>query len=229
MIRPGLLCLCALLGASALGGCTRSGERAVPSASPSATEQPLAQQAAEVTSGADGTDAPQVRGGELPQEPSSPGGPTPTGARAPPAGDWTTRAKKPNKPAKTATLRAVRAAEHEGTDRVVFEFSGPLPGYTLEYIDSPVRHCASDNPIALRGEGFLEVRFEPARAHDEAGEVTVAKLRHKPDLPVVLELAATCDFEGVVTWVLGTRSPQPFRVLELASPTRLVIDLQQRR
>jgi hypothetical protein len=124
------------------------------------------------------------------------------------------------------TLRSVREGRNEGFDRVVFEFDGPqVPGYHLEYVDKPVRHCASGNEIPVAGQGFLQVRLTPAQAH-EGGQVTVAERERKPGLPVIQELKLICDFEGEVTWVLGNASPRKFRVMELREPTRLVVDVQ---
>jgi hypothetical protein len=127
-----------------------------------------------------------------------------------------------------ATLRSVRAGQHADFDRVVFEFEGPqLPGYHLSYIDKPVIKCGSGDPTPVDGQGWLEVRFTPARAHDDQGQLTVDTLELKPRLPVILEVERTCDFEGEVTWVLGNKSPNKFRVMELKDPTRLVVDVQR--
>jgi hypothetical protein len=56
--------------------------------------------------------------------------------------------------------------------------------------------------------------------------VTVAERERKPALPVLQELELTCDFEADVTWVLGVRTPNKYRVMELQGPTRLVVDVQ---
>jgi hypothetical protein len=125
-----------------------------------------------------------------------------------------------------SVLAAVRAARHDGYDRVVFEFSGGVPGYHVEYIDRPVRDCGAGDPIPVAGDAWLEVRFFPAFAHTEQGQPTLPFREVRPNLPNVLEVERTCDFEAVVTWVLGTRSPKRYRVLELADPSRFVIDVR---
>jgi hypothetical protein len=126
-----------------------------------------------------------------------------------------------------ATLRAVRTARNEGWDRVVFEFDGAdVPGYHVEYVDRPVRKCGSGDEAQVAGQGWLEVRITPARAHDEAGNVTVAQRERKLSLPVLRELELTCDFEADVTWVLGVAAPNRYRVSELSGPARLVVDVQ---
>lgn len=141
---------------------------------------------------------------------------------------WTAGLTERKQPAgEVRTLTSVRAGGHEAYDRVVFEFKEALPGYAVEYVDAPIHHCGSGEPMALEGEGVLEVRFVPAQAHDEAGNVTVGKLRQQPGLPVVKELVSSCDFEAHVTWGLGVSAPNRYRVMELSSPPRLVVDVRR--
>ncbi|TKD12721.1 AMIN-like domain-containing (lipo)protein [Polyangium fumosum] len=130
----------------------------------------------------------------------------------------------------TVELRSVRAGRHAGFDRVVFEFSGQaLPGYRVEYIDKPVRLCGTGDTVTVAGEGWLRVRMTPARAHTDAGLPTLGPIERKPKLPVLLELAATCDFEGQLTWVLGVGSKNRYRVQELREPPRIVVDVRHAR
>ncbi|MBN8229709.1 hypothetical protein JYK02_19545 [Corallococcus macrosporus] len=141
---------------------------------------------------------------------------------------WTTAAvERPRGEPPSITLRSVRTGTHPDYDRTVFEFEGPrLPGYHLGYVKTPVQRCGSGDDVTPPGQAALEVRFTLARAHDDQGQATVAQRTLKPALPSVLELERLCDFEGEVTWVLGTARRAPFRVLELTNPTRLVLDVQ---
>lgn len=131
-------------------------------------------------------------------------------------------------PGGVATLVSLRAARHEGYERVVWELSGPAPGVHVEYVDRPVRQCGSGEPEPLSGDAWLEVRLEPARAHTDEGRPTVAERRRTTALPIVEEMVQTCDFEAVVTWVLAASSPGPFRVTRLEDPPRVVVDIRQR-
>lgn len=128
-----------------------------------------------------------------------------------------------------AKLGDVRAARHEGYDRVVFEFDGAVPGYHFEYIDTPVRACGSGDVVPVAGEGWLQVRLTPARAHDASGKPSAGPAERAPELPNLLELQRTCDFEAVTTYVLGLEAPTPYRVLALDEPPRLVVDVQHDR
>lgn len=126
-----------------------------------------------------------------------------------------------------ATLTGVRAATHEGYDRVVFELAvgDEMPGYHLEYIDKPVRDCAEGSAKEVAGDAWLEVRMSPEYAHTEAGHPTIPFREQSLNLPVIRELERTCDFEAVTTWVIGVSSPNPYRVQELTNPPRLVVDI----
>ena len=128
-----------------------------------------------------------------------------------------------------ATMNAVRTARHGNYDRVVFEFAGAeMPTYHIEYIDKPVRTCDSGDVVPLAGDGWLEVRFTPARAYDDNGNATIPDRERSPNLPIVKEMKITCDFEADLEWVLGVSSPNRYRVVELKNPTRLVVDIKHK-
>lgn len=124
------------------------------------------------------------------------------------------------------TVVDVRTGAHEGYDRVVFELDGGLPGYHVEYVDRPPHRCGSGDPVTLPGDGWLEVRLTPARMHTDQGAATITDRSRELGYANLVALESTCDFEAVVSWVLGLRSPEPYRVLELQDPPRLVIDVR---
>lgn len=127
----------------------------------------------------------------------------------------------------SVVLRAVRLASHPGFDRVVFEFEGgQVPGYKIEYVDRPVRQCGSGDVVKVAGDGWLSVRLTPAQAHTEAGKPTITARNRRAGLPVLKEMKIICDFEADVEWILGMASPNRYRVLELGSPARLVVDIK---
>jgi hypothetical protein len=178
--------------------------------------------------------------------PAAPQPPTNAPAsNAPAAGDATNQPAKPapvddfegtvgvtaqeRSKAPVAVLRDVRMATQEGFDRVVFEFEGDAaPGYHVEYVDKPVRACGSGEAVAVAGDAWLEIRLVPAQAHDDKGKATVDVRDEKLQFPVFAHLRSTCDFEADVTYVLGLDSPNEYRVLELKSPTRIVVDVEHR-
>lgn len=126
----------------------------------------------------------------------------------------------------TPILRAVRVGEHDGFDRIVFEFdSDGLPQWHVSYVDAPVIQCGSGHEMPVDGSAWLQVRFNGANAHTEAGEGTSGPARRTPVLPSLRELVRTCDFEAEVTWVAGVAGEKAYRPRVLERPVRLVIDI----
>jgi hypothetical protein len=157
--------------------------------------------------------------------------PAPGAAPAEPptdGGEWTLEPLSgTHEPGGVATLVAARIARNEGFDRLVLEFDEAwLPSWTVGYSERPILQCGSGEPVEIGGAAALRVHLEPARAHDDQGRVTLEERSFRSALPVILEARLICDFEAHVEWAVGTTSPAPFRVLELADPTRLVIDFR---
>ena len=146
--------------------------------------------------------------------------------KSPPFPGTTAPTERRHGPAQVPRLMEVRAARHdEGYVRVVFEFERELPGYRIRYIEPPVRKCGSGDPTAVAGNARLEVQLSPANAHDEKGAPTVQDRERSPALGILRELELTCDFEAETVWVLGLDSQNPYRVLELGEPPRIVVDV----
>ena len=122
------------------------------------------------------------------------------------------------------TLVDGRAVEHDGYDRIIFEFSGTPPNYRVEYVDEAIA-CGSGEPVEVEGAAFLQFRFTAAQAHDEQGQATVDFTQASPNLPSGVFVVQTCDFEDDVTWVLGLPGELDFRAIPVDSPPRLVIDV----
>lgn len=153
-----------------------------------------------------------------------------TARHAPAAAGWGTAPRQGGgTPAVPATLRGVRAASNpEGFDRMVLDFGdGPVPGWRTAYATRPVMSCGSGQPVQVEGARWLRVRLQTAQAHDDQGEPTVRQRRLSLAMPALREMAIACDFEGEVEVVLGVSAANPYRVLELSNPTRLVIDVQR--
>jgi len=133
-------------------------------------------------------------------------------------------------------LTAVRIAEHDGYDRIVFEFGDELgeveladgvPAYRIEYIDGPAISCGSGNEVQPEGNAILQVSLPGTFVYDpDTGEATIEQRIYGEDFGIILEVQEICAFEANSTWVIGTEDEAPFRVYELSSPTRLVIDVQ---
>jgi hypothetical protein len=127
-------------------------------------------------------------------------------------------------------LTSLRTGTHAEYVRMTVEIGpdapGP-PGYKVEYIDRPLIECGSGAQIFPVGDAWLELRLEPAAAHTEDGQPTLGPREIAVEGPLLLRLYRTCNFEGVVTLVMALASPNPYRVLTLPDPWRIVVDVQR--
>ena len=101
---------------------------------------------------------------------------------------------------------------------IVFEFDGPVPGYKVEFATS-ANACGSGQPVAVGGAAHIVVRFSPSAAHDAAGRTTAPS--SVPGDGAITEAKQTCDFEGVVGWVVGLTAQSPTGVVVMGN--RLII------
>ena len=129
-----------------------------------------------------------------------------------------------------ALLTHVRAARHEGYDRVVFEFRNVAPGYDVRYVQKPVHADGSGAEVPVEGGAVLLVRMEPALDADltqeSAPRTYLGPQRFSPDTAAIEELVRTGGFVAVLTWAVGVDQKRPFKVTRLESPARIVIDVE---
>jgi len=123
-----------------------------------------------------------------------------------------------------ATLVAIRAAQHPTYDRLVFEFSGPLPDDDVRFVSQVVQD-ASGASVPMVGDALLRVRFSPAAGHDDSGRVTFGALRRTFALPNLIQVNAAGDFESVLSFGVGLAQAASFRTFTLTGPSRVVIDI----
>jgi hypothetical protein len=132
-----------------------------------------------------------------------------------------------------ALLTDVRLGRHEGYERIVFDFlPGSRPGYRVRYVRPPIVEDASGRVVEVEGDAFLAIRLEPASGFDltgELGEVYTGPTRidgASAGTEAIEEVVRTGDFEAVLNWVAGLDGRAPFRVLRLAGPPRIVVDVR---
>lgn len=150
-------------------------------------------------------------------------------ANPPGQAEWSTSTREAGKAGAGASiLRAMRVGRNAGFDRLVLDFGdSPVPPYHIEYVDSPVRACGSGEAVPVAGQGWLRVRLRGSQAHDGAGNATVRDRQIVATTPVLREVEIICDFEGEVEVVLGVQTPNPYRVLVVPTPNRLIVDVRQ--
>ena len=140
-------------------------------------------------------------------------------------------AGQPSSPAQACSqagtyLTAVRTGEHSGYDRVVFQFSGKPPRYTVARVQA-VYSDPRGTLVPLAGQSYLRVVFHGTSA------VCPRPLRQTytgprvltPYYPELLTVSAAGDFEGVLSFGIGLAAQGSYHVFTLAGPDRLVIDV----
>jgi hypothetical protein len=127
-----------------------------------------------------------------------------------------------------STLVAIRAAYHPEArpryDRVVFQFSGPVPHVDAPHYVKQLTADPSDHPVKISGHAILAITMRDiAQAHNDQGRIT-APTRIKYGLRNVREVVNAGDFEGVLTYGIGLRHTSKIRVFTLTHPSRVVVD-----
>lgn len=148
---------------------------------------------------------------------------------------WTTRVvERRHETAETAYtsyLKVVRAEKHNGFDRAVFEFTGPMPNYNIHYLATPfyVNEDDSKERIRIAGRAFILAGFYFIRADETQLNLEQAKgffPQGKLHMPALRQFSDRSVWEGGYDFVLGIKARQAFRVTELANPSRVVIDIK---
>lgn len=125
-------------------------------------------------------------------------------------------------------LTGVRVGRNDGYDRVVLDLAGDgVPGWQVEYVDSPVREQGSSAVVPLEGDGQLRIT---ARGMGYPADTGVPYYPGPERVPtrgaeVVEDVAVGTLFEGRQNVYVGVSSPNRFRVFPLDDPTRLVVDI----
>ena len=123
-------------------------------------------------------------------------------------------------------LTAVRTGGHSGYDRVVFQFSGKLPGYAVERVQA-VYSDPKSTPVPLAGQSYLRVVFHgtsavcPRPLHQTYTGPTVLT----PYYLELLTVSAAGDFEGVLSFGIGLAAQGGYHIFTLTNPDRLVMDV----
>jgi len=124
-------------------------------------------------------------------------------------------------------LNSVRVAKNDGFDRLVFEFTGGVPRYQIKYEKSGTFATTGEEKIKVDGKYFMDVNLQSVPYPESAGtkDITIPKGNQK--LPVFYEIKEIEWFEGVREFGIGLNAKRAFRVQQLSSPFRLVIDFKQ--
>ena len=120
-----------------------------------------------------------------------------------------------------AVLVQVRTGRHDGFDRVVFEFRDGLPGYQVRYVDKIIG--AGGARVRLRGEAFLLLAFDGARASEPGGGDTFTLADPHPGYHSIKDVRLV-DGGGRVRFGIGLGAVAGYKVSELP-PDRMYVDV----
>lgn len=131
----------------------------------------------------------------------------------------------------SAPITNVRTGRHDCFDRMVIDFRGKAPSYSIKYVSS-VHGIGSGNHIPLRGNADLRLIMD-APAYNEWGQATyhIANQNELSNVDGFLtfrQLAWGGSHEAQTLIGLGVRARLPFRAFVLDGPgggSRLVIDV----
>jgi hypothetical protein len=120
---------------------------------------------------------------------------------------------------------AVRVGQHDGYDRFVIEFNGPIPAYAVRrQSGTTFTEDPRGTQITLSGTNGVSVLVHPIDNWTSYAGPTA----FKPDFQFLKEARLVQNFEGYQQWALGIQGTPCMRVTELASPSRLVVDIVAR-
>jgi hypothetical protein len=129
-------------------------------------------------------------------------------------------------PSAIPVVTDVRIGQNDTYDRIVFELDGnELSPYEVKYVPAATA-CGSGKTVKPGGTASLSIVLKKAQAHTDAGQPSIDSNEIAVDYPAMVQGIQTCDFEGVVAWVVGTNGALPFRVFTLENPTRIVVDVE---
>jgi hypothetical protein len=132
----------------------------------------------------------------------------------------------------TANVTGVRVGTGPGYDRLVIEFDGPVPPYSVEpQSASTFMEDPTGRQVVLLGQSGIRVVVNGATANPSGGGPTyTGPYDFKPGYSVLAEARQIGDFERVYSWGLGLNLAARgvcAHVFTLPGPDRLVIDVQQ--
>jgi hypothetical protein len=123
-------------------------------------------------------------------------------------------------------LSKIRVGRHARFDRVVFEFVGGVPSYDVRY-RGVAGATGSGLPIPLHGTTALEVRMGARTVWPppDAPHLTFRPRRITVHHPTLRSVGYGGEFEGWSAFGVGLVGRSGFRIIELANPSRLAIDV----
>ena len=125
------------------------------------------------------------------------------------------------------SLCRIRVAKQKGFDRVVFEFDKGKPKYVIQYLPSNIYSSdAGDEEIKISGNVFMQISIYGMPQMEDLPCKLQSYEKRKLNLRAIRQIKGEVWFEGIRDFLIGVKAKKPFRIQELANPSRLVIDFK---
>lgn len=113
-------------------------------------------------------------------------------------------------------LTAIQVLHVDGKDVVQFTFNSSTPGYSAEYVASPITDEGEGKPVTIAGDNDLKLIFESAATVDLTGGAkeyyTGPNRVTSPDAKTVSEVIKVSEHEGRLLFGIGTKTKAPFTI-----------------
>ncbi len=127
------------------------------------------------------------------------------------------------------TLVDIRVAQHDGHDRIVFEFVGGLPHETSwHWGDAAPPEEPGNEPTYAQGEAYIHVTFKYATGTEKVApyDTTYGVEDRAFDLPNLLEIHSVQQENGLIGFGLGVmHKTEVLSVQKLTDPPRVVFEI----
>jgi hypothetical protein len=119
-------------------------------------------------------------------------------------------------------VAAVSVEQDAGFDRFVIEFGGGIRNYGVAGTQSATfTRSPKGDQVTLEGNAGVDITIHTVT---NWGASPGPKAFH-PQYSYLREAVLIQDYEGYQTWALGIKGTPCLRVVTLASPSRLVVDI----
>jgi hypothetical protein len=123
-------------------------------------------------------------------------------------------------------LVAVTGQTVDGVDQLTFQFDGVAPGYRVEAVPR-VTTGPDGDVVELAGKSFLQMAFASTTPNAGGAIAEGVPTNTDLDLPVLKQIVLAYNVAGDVRFGVGVDATDPtFRVVPLADPTRLVLEVR---
>ena len=122
-----------------------------------------------------------------------------------------------------STVVDVSVGQHEGYDRFVIEFGGGVPSYEVARLQSATVESGGGRggKVTLEGNTAVTITMHSVNNWTSYSGPT----EFHPQYRFLRQALQVQNYEGYQTWALGIQGTACLRILTLAAPSRLVVDI----